>query len=240
MKTVVAKERQKRQAKLPSEKRSSTLQTIFKESFIKSLDIEPYVYAYKEKEGNKPGGNRGLRAKRSFVHRVFSLFFDTVVNDMVEDNLTFKAPTFPKIIYMYIGLKPEEESFRLFSRKKGLYTSINPIETDFKLYHFYLVSSFEGKRFMYRVKIPLKTYQRLLYKLEQGFRYCDQPVTRRTSINKITTRDYSEEMLSINPGLTHSTYLRIIKEGFMRITELKEYELALLISNKRYGIKYKL
>lgn len=77
-------------------------------------------------------------------------------------------------------------------------------------------------------------------KLKQGFRYCDNFVKPSCDINTIGAKTYEEDILKLFPGLTVDAYLKIIREGFTRIRQMKKNNTKILISNRRYGISYRL
>lgn len=225
---------------LPLDQRYCRLQEVFEEEFIKKIEIAPSVYRYNEREGSKKGGNKGMIAKRSLVHTVFSICFEYAVTDMVEENKVFKAQTYPKLSYMFIGTKKEEDCNKLFAKKTGIYQEFNPIELDFKLYNCYFVTELYGKLRSFPIKIQYNPYKRLMSKLKQGFRYCDNFVKPSCDINTIGAKTYEEDILKLFPGLTVDAYLKIIREGFTRIRQMKKNNTKILISNRRYGISYRL
>lgn len=226
--------------KLPFEKRYFRLNEVFEDPFVKEIKIPPCLYYYPALDGNRKNGNKGMQAKRSYVHRVFMMCFDLIVHHMLEEVKLFKAPTMPSPTYMFFGKKKDKDCERLFSKGTGLYTSFNPIDLDFKLYNLYLVAQKGNKTLSFPIQIQYKSYQRLMYKLKQGTRYYDTFVYEKCDINTIGVVDFKEEILELHPGLEQKEYYEIMKYGFSRIKHFKLKGIKLKLSVRRHGINYTL
>lgn len=226
--------------KLPFEQRYFRLNEVFEDKFIKEIAIEPCLYRYPALDGNCKNGNKGMQAKRSYVHRVFMMCFDLIVHEMIEEVKLFKAPTVPSPTYLYFGKKKDEDCERLFKKGTGLYTAYNPIDLDFKLYNLYLVVTKGLLVRSFPVQIQYKSYQRLMYKLTQGVRYYDTFVHNKCDINTITTVDFKEEILELHPGLKQEQFHEIMKYGFTRIKMIKMLGIKLKLSVRRHTINYTL
>ena len=237
--TVANKKTVKRLKKLPPEERYKRLQDIFKQDFIRSLVIEPSLYAYQEKEGSKKGGNRGIIAKRSYVHRIFAMTFDLIVHRMIEEGGVFKAPLYPAPMYMFFCSMSEEKTMHRLSYKRGVFTEVNPIDCDFKLYRLLLVAKDKFPR-IHPVKIPYDSYRRVIHLVNKGMRYVDSFVYKGCEINTLSVPDFRDEVLELHPGLTNATYLKIMKEGFKKIRAYKNQDYKININCRRYSILFKL
>lgn len=223
---------------LPIEQRFVRLQEIFEESFVEQLDIPPCLYFYPSLSG-EGGGNKGKKAKRSYIHRVFTMCLDLIVQKMIEEVRLYKAPTTPSPCYLYFGKKKDEDCERLFTQKTGgVYADCNPIELDFKLYNLYFVYRHGRRVKSFPVKIPYNSYKRLLYKLKTGIRYYDHFVYNKVDINTITTKDFNEEMFYLHPGLERKIFYEIMEYGFRKIKNIKNRGHKIKIVNLRHGIKY--
>lgn len=227
--------------KIPYDLQERTLMDIFPKSFILELDISKDLYTkdpIKVVEGKENRGNRGTRMKAQYVHCVFAMFFDTVIRQLIETNELYRVPINLNTAYIYFCKKKEVDIDKLFLKKKGMFASVDPIETDFKAYNLYfsLKNKSTGINDMYPIRIDYQSYQYLVHKTQNGMRYWDSKIYPNQILNQVTTRQLSEEFLLLFPDLKYNTFLKIVRKGFSEIIHIKRAKLAVKIRNFPRGI----
>jgi uncharacterized membrane protein YheB (UPF0754 family) len=145
-----------------SYKNAAKINDIIPEDFVKTLKITNDVI--------KTRFNRGSRVKKQFAQKIFFRFLSLMIDDCIENNSKFVSPS-RYWFAVYIKQINNGNRNRILKNRK-IYTDVDLIASDFKIYEFVLRSSYlKGYNQNRRIRIGYKKYKELVSKVNKGSRY---------------------------------------------------------------------
>lgn len=139
---------------------ASKIDHIIPDEFCDSLDIKSYSVKAKHK--------RGRRVKRRAVRNVFFDFLNVLIEELMEKNHRFVSPT-REYFVLFIKEKSYESIRRIY--KNGIYQDVDPIQSEGKIYEFFIHFHVDGRVVRRPVRISYKKYKELIERVNKGQRY---------------------------------------------------------------------
>jgi hypothetical protein len=143
-------------------KNAAKIHDLINEEFVKTLNIP--------NEAIKTKFNRGIRVKTQFAQKIFFRFLALVIDRCMEQNGKFISPS---RYWFAIYIKEINKGNRnRILRNRKIYTDVDLIASDFKIYEFVLRSSYlRGYDQNRRIRIGYRKYKELVKKVNNGNRY---------------------------------------------------------------------
>ena len=118
---------------------------------------------------------RTKRLQRSKVKQVFRTGVEVILNDIIENNVTFKVPSFQQKTGE-IHFEPIKGEQFMELKRKGKFSGIDFLETIFTGYQLYLYLYGKDNSIAEKKKIPIYMSAHYKKKMEQlsnnGMKYC--------------------------------------------------------------------
>ena len=164
---------------------------------------------------------RGWERKRILCNNVFNMFFQIVVDDIIDNDVVFMAPVKPSFT-MFMKEKGDIEMRRILSND-GIYGSVDFIKSNGRVYSIRLNLPYVGKRRNREVRINHSDYQRIVKKANSGYVYC--------GVKDVKYLRYIDLMIKEFPTVDEKIIKNIIRRGCKRIVHNIVTHKAILLAN---------
>jgi hypothetical protein len=177
---------------------------IFSDEFVQGLGIQ-------QDQLTNLKFTRGLRVRKTIARNTFSVFLNELVDECINKDIKFmNGGKF--WYYLYLNAISEGNFNRIIKNGK-IYTDVNLIESDFKIYEMLMFAKWKSRGpDVVKVRITYKKYKELVKKVNEGKRFQKSKKLR-------TFHHFTDRVSEKFPSLTKVQIEAIIKEGLYKIHE---------------------
>jgi hypothetical protein len=165
---------------------------------------------------------RGWERKRILCNNVFNMFFQIVINDIIDNDVVFIAPVSPSFS-MFMKEKGDIEMKRILNNP-GIYGSVDFIKSSGKVYSVRLDLPYAGIKRQREVRINHSNYQRIVKRVNEGYFYCGIKTVKFSRYIKLMTEKF--------PTLDEEIIKNIIKNGCRKLVHNMVNHKLIALANK--------
>lgn len=164
---------------------------------------------------------RGWERKQILCRNVFNMFFQIVIDDIIDNDVVFYAPVSPHF-KIYIKEKNGLEMRRIFNNPK-IYTDTDLIKTNGRIYSVRFTLPYVRERRNREIRINYVDYKRIVKKANEGFVY--------SAVREVKYGRYMDLMCEEFPTLSLKIIKNIIRKGCRSIVHNVVYRRPIILSN---------
>lgn len=180
---------------------------------------------------------RTWERKQAFCTKVFKSFFKIMLNDVIDNDVIFQAPS-RKGFQISVRVKGKYDLQRIY-KNPGIYNDVDLINSNGFIFslHLYMPYLYENK--VKEVRVNRSLYAKIVKRTNEGYYFC--------GVGKRYYRDYVDQVKELYPRTPKKLIRDIIKHGVNRMVHAFVYRKPVLLINTLddfrayiYTPKYKL